>query len=86
MTTEGAILAREGTAWTPTVSMEEAIVVAGELQRSGYVDDDYIPANDPKKQEASAYMDWDLQFHMGTEDGKRNAKKSGIINAVPRWS
>ena len=43
---EGMILVREGIKLgLPTVSMEEAIVAAGELLRYlGYVDDDYIPA------------------------------------------
>ena len=43
---EGMILVREGIKLgLPTVSMEEAIVAAGELLRDlGYVDDDYIPA------------------------------------------
>ena len=52
---EGTILVREGIKLgLPTVSMEEAIVAAGELLRDlGYVDDDYIPAMIRRNEEAS---------------------------------
>ena len=61
---EGMILVREGIKLgLPTVSMEEAIVAAGELLRDlGYVDDDYIPA-----------------MIRRNEDAKRDVKRSGII-------
>ena len=81
VTTEGAILAREGIKLgLPTVSMEEAIVAAGDLLRDlGYVDDDYIPAMIRRNEEASVYMGLGLAIPHGTEDAKRNVKKSGII-------
>ena len=62
---EGMILVREGIKLgLPTVSMEEAIVAAGELLRDlGYVDDDYIPA----------------MIRRNEEDAKRDVKRSGII-------
>ena len=64
----------------PTVSMEEAIVAAGELLRDlGYVDDDYIPAMIRRNKEASVYMGLGLAIPHGTLDAKRNVKKSGII-------
>ena len=64
----------------PTVSMEEAIVAAGELLRDlGYVDDDYIPAMIRRNEEASVYMGLGLAIPHGTEDAKRDVKRSGII-------
>ena len=81
VTTEGAILTREGIKLgLSTVSMEEAIVAAGELLRDlGYVDDDYIPAMIRRNKEASVYIGLGLAIPHGTEDAKRNVKKSGII-------
>mgnify|MGYP000573355341 CR=1 FL=1 len=67
---EGTILVREGIKLgLPTVSMEEAIVAAGELLRDlGYVDDDYIPAMIRRNEEASVYMGLGLAIPHGTED------------------
>ena len=81
MIQEDTILVREGIKLgLPTVSMEEAIVAAGELLRDlGYVDDDYIPAMIRRNEEASVYMGLGLAIPHGTEDAKRNVKKSGII-------
>lgn len=78
---EGMILVREGIKLgLPTVSMEEAIVAAGELLRDlGYVDDDYIPAMIRRNEEASVYMGLGLAIPHGTEDAKRDVKRSGII-------
>lgn len=78
---EGTILVREGIKLgLPTVSMEEAIVAAGELLRDlGYVDDEYIPAMIRRNEEASVYMGLGLAIPHGTEDAKRNVKRSGII-------
>ena len=60
--------------------MEEAIVAAGELLRDlGYVDDDYIPAMIRRNEEASVYMGLGLAIPHGTEDAKRDVKRSGII-------
>ena len=79
VTTEGAILAREGIKLgLPTVSMEEAIVAAGELLRDlGYVDDDYIPAihgirtcNSTRNRRCK----------------KKCKEEWNHRNAVPRWS
>ena len=57
-TADGMILSREGIKLgLPSVSMEEAIIAAGELLRDlGYVDDDYIPAMIRRNEEASVYM------------------------------
>lgn len=78
---EETILVREGIKLgLPTVSMEEAIMAAGKLLRDlGYVDDDYIPAMIRRNEEASVYMGLGLAIPHGTEDAKRNVKKSGII-------
>ena len=75
---EGTILVREGIKLgLPTVSMEEAIVAAGELLRDlGYVDDDYIPAMIRRNEEASVYMGLGLAIPHGTEDAKRDVKRS----------
>lgn len=78
---KGTVLVKEGIKLgLPSVSMEEAIVAAGELLRDlGYVDDDYIPAMIRRNEEASVYMGLGLAIPHGTEDAKRNVKKSGII-------
>jgi len=80
-TADGMILSREGIKLgLPSVSMEEAIIAAGELLRDlGYVDDDYIPAMIRRNEEASVYMGLGLAIPHGTEDAKKNVKKSGII-------
>ena len=80
-TADGMILSREGSKLgLPSVSMEEAIIAAGELLRDlGYVDDDYIPAMIRRNEEASVYMGLGLAIPHGTEDAKKNVKKSGII-------
>ena len=43
------------------------------------VDDDYIPAMIRRNEEASVYMGLGLAIPHGTEDAKKNVKKSGII-------
>lgn len=80
-TADEMILSREGIKLgLPSVSMEEAIIAAGELLRDlGYVDDDYIPAMIRRNEEASVYMGLGLAIPHGTEDAKKNVKKSGII-------
>ena len=80
-TADGMILSREGIKLgLPSVSMEEAIIAAGELLRDlGYVDDDYIPAMIRRNEEASVYMGLGLAIPHGTEDAKRDVKRSGII-------
>ena len=67
---DGMILSREGIKLgLPSVSMEEAIIAAGELLRDlGYVDDDYIPAIIRRNEEASVYMGLGLAIPHGTED------------------
>ena len=71
---EGMILVREGIKLgLPTVSMEEL------LRDLGYVDDDYIPAMIRRNEEASVYMGLGLAIPHGTEDAKRDVKRSGII-------
>ena len=83
------ILVREGIKLgLPTVSMEEAIVAAGELLRDlGYVDDDYIPAMIRRNEEASVYMGLGLAIPHGTEDAKRGRKKKrNYCDAVSRRS
>ena len=69
-TADGMILSREGIKLgLPSVSMEEAIIAAGELLRDlGYVDDDYIPAMIRRNEEASVYMGLGLAIPHGTED------------------
>lgn len=55
-------------------------MAAGELLRDlGYVDDDYIPAMIRRNEEASVYMGLGLAIPHGTEDAKRDVKRSGII-------
>ena len=81
---EGMILVREGIKLgLPTVSMEEAIVAAGEFEEHlppfEKVDDDYIPAMIRRNEEASVYMGLGLAIPHGTEDAKRDVKRSGII-------
>ena len=67
-TADGMILSREGIKLgLPSVSMEEAIIAAGELLRDlGYVDDDYIPAMIRRNEEASVYMGLGLAIPHGT--------------------
>ena len=78
---KGTVLVKEGIKLgLPSVSMEEAIIAAGKLLIDlGYVDDDYIPAMIRRNEEASVYMGLGLAIPHGTEDAKRNVKKSGII-------
>lgn len=78
---KGTVLVKEGIKLgLSSVSMEEAIIAAGKLLRDlGYVDDDYIPAMIRRNEEASVYMGLGLAIPHGTEDAKRNVKKSGII-------
>lgn len=79
--TKTGILVEEGIKLgLPSVSMEEAIVAAGEMLRNlGYVDDDYIQAMIRRNKEASVYMGLGIAIPHGTLDAKRNVKKSGII-------
>ena len=80
-TADGMILSREGIKLgLPSVSMEEAIIAAGELLRDlGYVDDDYIPAMIRRNEEASVYMGLGLAIPHGTEDAKRDVTAQLVI-------
>ena len=78
---EDTILVREGIKLgLPTVSMKKQSWQQGNFSRDlGYVDDDYIPAMIRRNEEASVYMGLGLAIPHGTEDAKRDVKRSGII-------
>ena len=57
-------------------ALKDGWLCTGDL---GYVDDDYIPAMIRRNEEASVYMGLGLAIPHGTEDAKRDVKRSGII-------